>query len=166
MSATKSRTPPETPGLFVRLRAQLSLSRTQAIFGIIAACLSIGGSLYGYLKVTRPPNTGEIIAFVRDRADKPLPDATIEVLTPKDALVTSLPTTEPMGARYRLKEGTYRLRVSHPRLATETRTVQILAGQTSEVRFRLGPRAAASPGVVPGAPPVGDAVESLKKIFR
>src|SRR5439155_59839 len=44
VSATKSRTPPETPGLFVRLRAQLSLSRTQAIFGIIAACLSIGGS--------------------------------------------------------------------------------------------------------------------------
>jgi len=152
------------PGLFVRLRAHLSLSRAQAIFGLLAACLSIGGSVYGYLKVMRPPNTGEIVAFVRDRADKPLLDATIEVLTPKDALVTSLRPTEPAGAHYTLKEGTYRLRVSHPKLATETRTVQVLAGQTSEIRFRLGPRAAASP--VPGAPPVGDAVESLKKIFR
>ena len=154
----------EESGLFVRLRAHLSLSRTQAIFGIIAACLSIGGSVYGYLKVARPPNTGEIIAFVRDRADKPLPDAIIEVLTPKDALVTSLRATEPAGARYALKEGTYRLRASHPKLATETRTVQVLAGQTSEVRFRLGPRATALP--LPGAPPVSDAVESLKKIFR
>src|SRR5467141_3134003 len=98
MSAAKS----ELPGLFVRLRAHLSLSRTQAIFGIIAACLSIGGSVYGYLKVMRPPNTGELIAFVRDRADRPLPGATIEVLTPKDALVTSLRPTEPAGARYTL----------------------------------------------------------------
>jgi len=86
------------------------------------------------------------------------------VLTPKDALVTSLRATEPAGARYTLKEGTYRLRASHPKLATETRTVQVLAGQTSEVRFRLGPRATALP--LPGAPPVSDAVESLKKIFR
>jgi len=154
----------EAPGLFVRLRAHLSLSRAQAIFGLLAACLSIGGSVYGYLKVTRPPHTGEIVAFVRDRADRPLPDATIEVLTPKDALVTSLRPTEPAGARYTVKEGMYRLRVSHPKLATETRTVQVLAGQTSEIRFRLGPRPAAP--TVPGAPPVGDAVESLKKIFR
>ena len=160
-----SRTPSEErSGLFVRLRAHLSLSRAQTIFGLFAACLSIGGSVYGYLKVTRPPNTGEIVAFVRDRADKPLTDATIEVLTPKDALVTSLKATEPTGARYTLKEGTYRLRVSHPKLASETRTVEVLAGQTSEIRFRLGPRAAAFP--VPGAPPVSDAVESLKKIFR
>jgi hypothetical protein len=44
-----------------------------------------------------------------------------------------------------------------------------MAGQTSEIRFRLAPRAAATPG----GSPVGDAtravtegVESLKKIFR
>jgi hypothetical protein len=153
-------------GLWTRLRAHLSLPRAQAIFGLFAALLSIGGSLYGYLRVTRPPDTGELLAVVRDRADKPLLDATIEVLTPKDALVTSLRASDPAGARYTLKEGTYRLRASHPKLATETRTVQVIAGQTSEVRFHLGPRAAASP-VVPGAQqPVGEAVEALKKIFR
>jgi hypothetical protein len=167
VSATASSTPPGAPGLFVRLRAHLSLSRAQAIFGLIAACLSIGGTVYGYLRVTRPPDTGELVAFVRDRADKPLPDATIEVLTPKDALVTSLTAIDPAGARYTLKEGTYRLRVSHPKLATETRTVQVIAGQTSEIRFRLGPRAAAaSPGAVPGGQPLGDAVETLRKILR
>jgi hypothetical protein len=153
-------------GLFVKLRGHLSLSRAQAIFGLIAALLSIGGSVYGYLRVTRPPNTGELLAVVRDRADKPLPEATIEVLTPKDALVTSLSATDPAGARYTLKEGTYRLRVSHPKLATETRTVQVIAGQTSEIRFRLAPRAAASPGAAPGTQPVGEAVEALKKILR
>ena len=166
MSDAKS---PEPPGLFVRLRGHLSLSCAQAIFGLVAACLSIGGSVYGYLKVTRPPNTGELVAFVRDRADKPLTDATVEVLTPKDALVTSFPATEPPGPRT-LKEGMYKLRVSHPKLTTETRVVQVLAGQTSEVRFRLGPRSAsASPGA-----PVGDAatgvvnkgVDEIKKIFR
>jgi len=151
--------------LFVKLRAHLSLSRAQAIFGIIAAVLSIGGSVYGYLRVTRPPNTGELVAIVRDRGDKPLPEATIEVLTPKDALVTSLRASDPAGARYTLKEGTYRLRASHPKLAAETRTVQVIAGQTSEIRFRLAPRAAASP-TVPSTEPVGEAVETLKKIFR
>lgn len=166
MSDAASSTPPGAPGLFVRLRAHLSFSRAQAIFGLIAACLSIGGSVYGYLRVTRPPDTGELVAVVRDRADRPLPDATIEVLTTKDALVTSLTATESAGARYAVKEGTYKLRVSHPKLATETRTVQVIAGQTSEIRFRLGPRAAASPGVVPGTEPVGEAVETLKKIFR
>ena len=149
----------------MKLRAHLSLSRAQAIFGIIAAVLSIGGSLYGYLRVTRPPNTGELVAIVRDRGDKPLPEATIEVLTPKDALVTTLRASDPAGARYTLKEGTYRLRASHPKLAAETRTVQVIAGQTSEIRFRLAPRAAASP-TVPGTEPVGEAVETLKKIFR
>ena len=165
MSDVPSDAPPGKPALFLRLRAHLTLSRTQAIFGIVAATLSIGGSVYGYLRVTRPPDTGQMVTFVRDRADKPVADATIEVLTPKDALVTSFAAGEP--ARSTLKEGTYRLRVSHPRYASETRTVQVLAGQTSEIRFRLGPRAAAAPGPVGGAArAVGEGVEAVKKIFR
>jgi hypothetical protein len=36
-----------------------------------AALLSIGGSVYGYLRIMRPPDTGELLAVVRDRADKP-----------------------------------------------------------------------------------------------
>lgn len=163
MSEAGSSTP---SGLFARLRAHLSLPRAQAIFGLIAALLSIGGSVYGYLRVTQPADTGQLLAVVRDRADKPLSGATIEVLTLKDALVTSLNANDPAGARYTLKEGTYRLRASHPKLATETRTVQVIAGQTSEIRFHLGPRAAASPSGVPGSQPVGEVVEGLKKILR
>ncbi len=38
------------------------------------------------------------------------------------------------------------LGVSHPRLGTETRQIQMIAGQTQEIRFRLAPRAPRSPG--------------------
>lgn len=168
MSDAPTASPPERPGLFVRLRAHVSLPRTQAIFGLIAALLSIGGSVYGYLRVTRPPDMGELVTIVRDRADKPIADATVEVLTPKDALVTTLVASEP-GARYPLKEGTYRLRVSHPKYGPETRTVQVIAGQTSEIRFRLGPRAATAPGGSPvdeASRAVSEGVETLRKIFR
>jgi len=165
-----------TPGLLVRLRGHLSLSRAQTIFGLFAALLSIGGTVYGYLKVTSPPDTGELVTLVRDRADKPIADAIVEVLTPKDVLVTSFTATEPTGGRRTVKEGTYKLRVTHPKYASETRTVQVLAGQTSEVRFRLAPPAAARPAPASsagGSSPVDGAtravnegVESLKKIFR
>jgi PEGA domain len=43
-----------------------------------------------------------------------------------------------------MREGTYRLRVTHPRFGTEVRQIQVIAGQTTEVRLRLTPRAAAS----------------------
>jgi hypothetical protein len=166
-----------TPGLLVRLRGHLSLSRAQTIFGLFAALLSIGGTVYGYLRVTSPPDTGELVTLVRDRADKPIADAIVEVLTPKDVLVTSFTATEPTGGRRTVKEGTYKLRVTHPKYASDTRTVQVLAGQTSEVRFRLAPPAAARPapasGAAGGSSPVNEAtravnegVESLKKIFR
>jgi hypothetical protein len=174
--------PSDRPGLFLRLKGHLSLSRAQTIFGLIAALLSIGGTVYGYLKVTAPPDIGEVVAVVRDRNDKPVPDATVEVLTPKDALVTSFSATEPPTGRHTLKEGTYRLRVTHPKFATETRTIEVLGGQTSEVRFRLGPRVAATPppptapssssGTTAGNPvqdaakAVNESVEAVKKIFR
>lgn len=159
--------------LLARLKAVISLSRAQAFAGLVAAVLSIGGSIYGYLKVTQPPDKGELLTVVHDRGDKPLPDAIVEVLTDKDAIVTSFSAVEPAGSRRTLKEGTYRLRVTHPKLAPEIRTVQVYAGQTSEIRFRLGPRAAVAKPAPAGTSPVNDAtrvvtegVENFKKIFR
>jgi Carboxypeptidase regulatory-like domain len=160
-------TPTEPPGLFIRLRGHLSLSRVQATLGIIAALLSIGGALYGYLRPgrTTAANSGEVVAIVQEaKSGKPVTDATVELLTSKDALVTTLPagTGE---ARRRLREGTYRLRVTHPRYATEVRQIQVLAGQTAEIRIRLAPRAAGSP-LTPAERAVNEGVEGLKKIFR
>lgn len=55
--------------------------------------------------------------------------------------------------RARLREGTHRVRASHPRYASDTRRVRVGAGQAAEVRIQLTPRAVGSgpPAVVTGA---------------
>ena len=62
-------TPPDAaarPGLLLRVRGHLSLTRVQAVFGIIAALLSIGGALYGYLRPGRPSDIGDLVAIVQE----------------------------------------------------------------------------------------------------
>ena len=158
--------PSERPGLLLRIRGQLSLTRVQAVVGLIAALLSIGGALYGFLRPGRPPDVGEVVAIVQEaRSGKPVTDATIELLTSKDALVTALATTG-TEARRSVKEGAYRLRVVHPRYATEVRQIHVQAGQTAEIRVRLAPRAAATSPLAPAERAVSDGVQGLKKIFQ
>lgn len=144
------------------LRDHLTLSRFHAIVGIIAGFVSISVGLYSYLHFSKPapPVTGDIVAIVQDaRTGKPVADATVEILTLKDAVVTTLtPGTEGQ-ARGKLKEGTYRLRVVHPRYVAEARQVQVVAGQTSEVRLKLVLPA-------PKAGPLDEAVGAVKKIFK
>jgi hypothetical protein len=155
----------ERPGLLLRIRGHLSLTRVQAVFGIVAALLSIGGALYGYLRPGRAPDTGEVVAIVQEaKSGKAVTDATVELLTPKDALVTTLATGAE--ARRSMKEGTYRLRVTHPRYATEVRQIQVLPGQTAEIHVRLAPRPAAASPLSPAERAVNEGVEGLKKIFR
>jgi hypothetical protein len=80
------------------------------------------------------PVAGEVVAIVQEaRTGRPVPDATVEVLTLRDAVVTTLAPGAGGQARGKLKEGTYRLRVAHPRFLVEARQVQVVAGQTSEV---------------------------------
>jgi hypothetical protein len=171
MSGEPEHPAPSEPsvGLLTRAREHLSLPRVQAVFGILAALISIGGALYGYLRPSKPlvPHSGEIVATIRDsKSGKPIPDAALELLTQKDVLVTML--SAPAGeARRQTKEGTYRLRVTHPRYGTEVRQIQVQPGQTAEVLFRLNPKFTATP---PSANPaervVNEGVDSLKKIFR
>jgi hypothetical protein len=144
------------------LRNHLTLSRFHAIVGIIAGFISISVGLYTYLHFAKPgaPAVGVIVAIVQDaRTGKPVTDATVEILTLKDAVVTTLTPGAEGQARGNLKEGTYRLRVSHPRYVAEARQVQIVAGQTSEVRLKLAPPA-------PKTGPIDDAVGAVKRIFK
>lgn len=144
-----------------RIRAVLTLTRFQAIVGITAGFLSIGVTVWGILFATRTPATsGELVTIVQEaRTEKPVADATIELLTPKDALVTTLVAKNGQ-ARQTLKEGAYRLRVSHPRFGTEVRQIHMLAGQSQEIRVKLAPRAAEK------ASPLEKVGEAVKKIFR
>ncbi|HEY7521292.1 MAG TPA: carboxypeptidase-like regulatory domain-containing protein [Methylomirabilota bacterium] len=124
------------------------LSRVQAVVGVLAGCLTIVGTLVSYTGLTKPPAPvhGEIIATVQLAANhRPLPGATVEILTAQDAIVTTLtPEADGRIAR-KLKEGRYRLRVTHPNLLPETRQVEVHAGQQSQVRVALVPRPAPRP---------------------
>jgi len=161
------------PGLRTRLRPQVSLSRVQAIVGVTAGLLSITGFVYSLL--TRPATpvvatTGDVVAIVQDaRTARAVPGPTIEILTLQDALVTTL-TPRDGRVRQRLKEGAYRIRASHPRFGTEVRQIQVMAGQTAEIRLRLTPRVERSPHASgargEAARAIGEGINAVKRLFR
>jgi hypothetical protein len=137
----------------------IPLSRVQMVVGLAAGLLSISGFLYPALRATRPPlPLGELVTVVHEaKTRRPVVDATVEVLTPGYTLVTTLTPKEEGGrARHVIKEGTYRVRVTHPRFALESRAIRVVAGTIAEVRFHLSPRpaAAGSPVAAPSASPV------------
>lgn len=165
--------------LLARVRGSVTLMGVRTIVLLIAASLSIGGWAYNYLKAAAAPTHGELLTVVRDVRQTPLSDARIAVFTLENAPVTSFVAAAPPGGPRIVKEGTYRLRVSHPRYVAETRMVQVIAGHTSEVRFTLGPRIVAAPRPpVKASPPeaaspgqearrlVSEGVDSLKRIFQ
>ncbi len=148
------------------VKPHASLSKVQQLAGLLAALISIGGFVFSYVYATQHvlPSKGAVVAVVQEqRSEKPLPGATIEVLTMENAIVTTLTPKEEGRVTQTLKEGHYRFRVMHPRFGTETRQVYVMAGQTSEVRFRLAPRPVAS-GVSAGT--LNSINDSLKKIFQ
>jgi carboxypeptidase family protein len=124
--------------------ARASLSSLQSVVGLVAGLSSIGGGLYSAVRFFTPgEGVGEVVAVVREvRTAKPVPDATVDILTPSDALVTNLSPADDGRARYALPAGPYHVRVSHPRFDAETREIQVLPGQTAEVRFQLTQRTA------------------------
>lgn len=153
--------------LIERIRALVTLTRFQAIVGITAGFLSIGATVWGIVFATRAPTkSGEILMIVQEaRSDKPLAAATVEFLTPKDALITSLVTKDGQ-ARQRLTEGLYRLRVSHPGFTTEVRQIQVLAGHNQEIRIRLAPRPVERASSADKESPIDKATEGIRKLFR
>jgi hypothetical protein len=187
-----ARTPAGAPGTVSdRIAAWLqhpSLPHMQTVVGLLAGILSIGGFAYSYFWATAPvvPTRGDVIAVAVDaRTEKTIADATLEVFTLKDALVTTLTPDASGRARHSIKEGSYRLRVTHPRFNTETRTIYVIAGNTADIRVRLTPRPSTSAGAAPtpaspaagtsggGASPtkeigkaVDEGVNAVKKIFR
>src|SRR5881628_2326087 len=100
-----------------RARLNMSLPRFQAIVSLAAGILSIGGALVAISGFFKPaPGKGELVAIVQDaKTEKAVSDATIEILTPQDALVTTLTPNSFGKARSTLDEGHYRMRVSHLR---------------------------------------------------
>lgn len=148
-----------------RVRAALTLTRFQAIVGITAGFLSICVTVGGILFAARPHVTsGEIVTIVQEaRTAKLVADATVEFLTPKNALVATL-QAENGQVRQTLREGAYRLRVSHPRFTTESRQIQVLGGNSQQIRIRLAPRPVPPPEKPPSA--LDKAGGAIKKLFQ
>jgi hypothetical protein len=153
--------------LIERLRALVTLTRFQAIVGITAGFLSIGATVWGFLFATRAPaHSGEIVIMVQEaRTDKPLAAATVELLTPKDALITTLVTNNGQ-ARQKLTEGTYRIRATHPGFTTEVRQIQVLAGHNQEIRMHLAARPVDKAPSGARASPLDKATEGVRKLLR
>lgn len=141
------------------------LSRVQAIVGLFAGIVSVTGALYSVTQFFRPaPGMGEVVAVVQEaKTEKGMSDATIEILTPQNALVATL-TSDTLGrARQTLKEGTYRVRVSHPRYAAEVRQIQVFSRQTVEVKLRL--RAGSSSPLAHAGRAVNEGVHAVRRAF-
>lgn len=154
--------PPVESGILAWIRHPY-LPHAQAVVGLLAGILSIGGFAYSYLWATTPvpPTHGELIAIALDaRTEKPIPDATLEVLTSREALVTMLTPDAAGRARQTIKEGNYRLRAGHPRFSTEVRQIHVIGGNTAEIRVRLTPRVARAPAPPAPTTPAGGTAKS------
>jgi hypothetical protein len=152
-------------------RNQNLLIALAAIVGITAGGISVIGFVYSFLGSSTPKSGfGDIVAVVQDaKTRNPVSDATVEILTGENAVVTTVISKDDGRARRRVKEGGYTLRVMHPRFGVATRKVQVDAGQTAEIQVALSPlpppRAS---GSVPSsaAQTITEGVGAVKKFFR
>jgi Carboxypeptidase regulatory-like domain len=130
-----------TPAPWLAAVLRQPLSTVQTLVGILAGLLTIGGGFLSFSGLAgAAPQQGEISAIVQDvRSAKPLAQATVEILTPQDAIVTTLNLEDGRLSR-RLKEGRYRLLVTHPGFLPEVRHIEVHSGQRSDLRISMGPR--------------------------
>jgi hypothetical protein len=118
------------------VKQKFTFSRVQAIVGLTAGLLSISFSLAAFF--TPASNKAELVAIVQDgKTEKAVSDATVEVLTPQDAVITMLKPDWSGKARFKLDEGRYRVRVSHPGYRPEVRDVQLISKESTELRLQL-----------------------------
>ncbi|HJZ77925.1 MAG TPA: hypothetical protein VKE51_39625 [Vicinamibacterales bacterium] len=158
-----------------RVPAGAALSRVQAIVGTLAGLATVAGVVFPLLQSGRPMNTGELVAIVETAGSRhTVTEATIEVATADNAIVATLRPDARGRATQELREGAYVVRISSPRYADDVRRIQLLPGQTIEIRSSLRPESppseirssqrAGSPSRVERA--VDDGVSALRKALR
>jgi len=135
----KSSVPAPNPPGSVSKRLRLSLSRVQTLVSLAAGIVSITGALIeipNFLKSAH--GKGELVTIVQDaKTGKALSDATIEILTPQGALIATLTPNSSGAATSTLDPGRFRVHVSHPQLGDQTREVQVVSSQSTEIRVQL-----------------------------
>ena len=160
--------PRALPALLARLSLMSpSLSKLQAVVGVVTGLLSIGGALLAVPQFFRPTpdaTVGQVVAIVEEaKTQKAITDARIEILTPQNALVTTLTPNYFGKARQSLEEGPYRLRVSHPRYAAEVRQIHVVKNRATEIHLQL--RVGSSSPIDHAERAVREGVGAVKRIF-
>lgn len=145
--------------------ARPSLSFIQTVVAISAGITSVLGGAYTLWSHVKPePGNGHVVAIIREvRSEKPVSGATLEILTPNDELVATLTSSDSGQLQYTVKEGSYRLRVSHPMYAAEYLAVYVGSGRAAEVRIELTRSMIGSTPAGQAARTVGDGV---KRFFK
>ena len=139
----------------------LSLSRFQAVVGTLTGIVTITGAVFSLVQFARPANTGDLVTIVQAAGSRgSVTDATIEVLTPENAIVATLTPDSTGRVTQELTEGVYVVRVSHPRYAAEVRRVQVQPRKTVEIRasLRAGSSSPIKRAVSSGVSAVGKAL--------
>src|SRR5262245_53284092 len=104
------------------------LSRVQTIVATLTGIISIVGAVYSMAPFARSTRTGELVATVQEAGShRGITGATIEVLTVQNEIVATLTPDATGRATRDLTEGSYIVRITHPRYAAETRRVQVLS---------------------------------------
>jgi hypothetical protein len=137
---------------------KLNLSMFQTVVGLTAGIVSILGAILAVPNYLKPPiGKGDLVAVVVDaKTERAVSNATVEILTLNNAVVTTLNSGFFGKASSTLDEGQYRVRVTHPKFGAEVRHVQVVSGQTAEIRFPLHAGAAAA---------LTGALNAVKRLF-
>lgn len=123
----------------------LSLNRVQSIVAILAGVASVFGAAISVAGVGRPANTGMLVEVVHmTGSTQPVTDATVEVLTPQNAIVATLTPDASGRVSRELTEGMYLVRVSHPHYPAAVQRIDVQPGQTVELRTTLRAGSSAS----------------------
>ena len=173
LTSGTSSAPESIPAAARSFGFHLTLSRMQPVIGTLAGLVSVIGAAFSLVQFALPANTGELVAVVQ-AADprRSITGATVEVLTPENAIVATMTPDLTGQATKELPEGVYVVRVRHPRHAAEERRVQVLPGQSVEIRTTLRAAAAtpASAAARSSSSPIGRAVgggvNAVRKAFR
>jgi hypothetical protein len=114
------------------------LSQYQTVVGIGAGLVTILGTLGSMIGFSSPVVQAELMTTVHNaRSRVPVSGATIEIRTATDAVVTTLSADGDGRARYKVREGEYRLRVTHPQYLPDVKSIQVQGGQIADIRVAL-----------------------------
>jgi hypothetical protein len=152
--STEAVQPTEEPKRpFAFLRHPLTVYQT--IIGIGAGLLTISGTVGSMVGFSYRTPQAELMTTVHNaRSRVPISGATIEIRTPTDAIVTTLTADGDGRAQYKVREGAYNLRITHPHYLPDVKQVQVQGGQIADIRvaLRMPVRLPAPPKPIPPVP--------------